>query len=124
LTKHKTTTNTYYNKTKKKDPELEGLGTRILIENMETIAGYIDGAALTGGAAVAGEALLMKGTAGLLNAGRAIIGGSVGAGIKAGASTALGHSDAANIASGIIGGILEEMLGEYYKTEVLDIKLK
>ena len=43
----------------------------------------------------------MEGTSGLLNAGRAIIGASVGSGVAAGASTALGHSDIANVASGI-----------------------
>jgi hypothetical protein len=47
----------------------------------------------------------MEGTGGLLNAGRAIIGASVGSGVAAGASTALGHSDIANVASGIIGGV-------------------
>jgi hypothetical protein len=41
----------------------------------------------------------MGGTAGLMGAGESIIGASVGSGVAAGASTGLGHSDAANIAS-------------------------
>ena len=53
----------------------------------------------------------MEGTSGLLNAGRAIIGASIGSGVAAGASTALGHSDIANVASGIIGGITGRSVG-------------
>ena len=53
----------------------------------------------------------MEGTGGLLNAGRAIIGASVGSGVAAGASTALGHSDIANVASGIIGGVTGRSVG-------------
>ncbi len=56
-------------------------------------------------------ALLMGGTGRLLNAGRAIIGASVGSGVAAGASTALGHSDLANVASGIIGGVTGRSVG-------------
>jgi hypothetical protein len=53
----------------------------------------------------------MEGTGGLLNAGRAIIGASVGSGVAAGASTALGHSDIANVASGLIGGVTGRSVG-------------
>ncbi len=53
----------------------------------------------------------MEGTGGLLNAGRAIIGASVGSGVAAGASTALGHSDLANVASGIVGGVTGRSVG-------------
>jgi hypothetical protein len=46
-----------------------------------------------GGAAAAGEELRMEGTGGLLNAGRVSMGASVGSGVAAGASSALGHSN-------------------------------
>ncbi len=77
---------------------------KIPIEKIETIAGNIGLAALTGGASVAGEALLTGGVAGLMGAGESIFGASVGSGVAAGASTALGNSYAANIVSGIAGG--------------------
>ena len=89
----------------------EGLGNKIPIESIESIASNIGVAALTGGAAAAGEVLLMDGTAGLINAGRSIIGASIGSGVAAGASSALGHSDAANVASGIIGGVAGRSVG-------------
>jgi hypothetical protein len=57
-----------------KDPE--GLGKRIPIENIGTIATNIGAAALTGGAVATGEALVMGGTAGLMGAGESILGAS------------------------------------------------
>ncbi len=89
------------------DPQ--GLGIKFPFENVGTIAGDIGGAALTGGSAAAGDALLMEGTTGLMNAGRA--GASVGTGVAAGASASLGHSDIANVVSGIIHGIRERSVG-------------
>jgi hypothetical protein len=92
-----------------KDPE--GLGKTIPIENIRAIATNIGAAALTGGAAAAGEALVMGGTAGLMRAGESILGASIGSGVAAGASTGLGHSDAGNFASGIIGGVAGRAAG-------------
>jgi hypothetical protein len=92
-----------------KDPE--NLGMKLPIQNIAVLAANIGGAALTGGTAAAGEALLMGGTAGLISSGETIFGASVGSGVAAGASTALGHSDIANVASGIIGGISGRSVG-------------
>jgi hypothetical protein len=76
---------------------------KLPIQNIAVLAANIGGAALTGGTAEAGEALLMDGTAGLISSGETILGASVGSGVAAGASTAFSHSDIANVASGIIG---------------------
>ena len=84
---------------------------KLPIQNIAVLAANIGGAALTGGTAAAGEALLMDGTAGLISSGETIFGASVGSGVAAGASTALGHSDIANVASGIIGGISGRSVG-------------
>ncbi len=56
--------------------------------------------------AAAGKARIMGGTVGLPGSGEAILGAIVGSGVAAGASTALGHSHAANVASSIIGGVV------------------
>ena len=45
----------------KKIKDIEGLGAQIPIQNIGAIAGNIAGAALTGGATAAGEALFMGG---------------------------------------------------------------
>ncbi len=90
----------------------EGLGSKIPIGSIESIASSIGAAALTGGAAAAVEVLLMDGTAGLINAGRTIIGASIGSFVAAGASSALGHSDIANVTSSIIGGIAGRSVGQ------------
>ncbi len=55
-------------KPKKRISDIEGLGKRIPIENIEAIAGNIGAAALTGGASAAGEALLTGGATGLMGA--------------------------------------------------------
>jgi len=79
----------------KKIKDIEGLGAKIPIQNIGAIAGNIAGAALTGGATAATEALVMGGTAGLMGAGESIIGATIGAGVAGGVSTALGNSAAA-----------------------------
>jgi hypothetical protein len=93
-----------------KDPE--GLGKRIPIENIGTLATYIGTAALTGGATAAGEALVMGGTAGLIGAGETILCATIGSGVAAGASTALGNSTAGHIISGVAGGIAGRAAGK------------
>jgi hypothetical protein len=63
----------------------------------------------------------MDGTAGLMVSGEAILaagqilGASLGSGEAAGASTALGHSDIANVASGILGEITGRSVGRTLK---------
>jgi hypothetical protein len=92
-----------------KDPE--GLGKRIPIENIGTLAANIGAAALTGGATAAGEALVMGGTAGLMGAGESILGATIGSGVATGVSTALGNSEAGHIISGVAGGIAGRAAG-------------
>jgi hypothetical protein len=96
-------------KMKINDPE--GLGKTFPIENIGSIAGTIGAAALTGGASAAGEALLMGGTAGLMGAGESILGTTIGSGVAAGASAALGNSTTGHIISGIAGGIAGRAAG-------------
>ena len=96
---------------KPKIKDTEGLGGRIPIQNIENLALTIGGAALTGGATVAGQALLTGGTAGVIASGEAILGASIGSGVTAGASTLFGNTPAGNIASGIIGGIAGGAIG-------------
>ena len=96
---------------KKQVKDKEGLGKIIPIQNIETIAGTIGAAALTGGASAAGEALLMGGTAGLMGAGETILGASIGSGVAAGTSSALGNSHTANFVSGIVGGVVGRAAG-------------
>jgi hypothetical protein len=59
-----------------------------------------------------------------MNAGRAIIGGSIGTGVAAGASMALSIQILQMLQVVLKVGWLVDQLGEYYKTEVLDIKMK
>ncbi len=46
---------------------------------------------------MAGEALLMGGTAGLMGAGETILGAGIGSGVATGTSMTLGHSNVANV---------------------------
>ncbi len=46
-----------------------------------------------------------------MNAGEAILGASIGAGVATGASSVLGQSAFGNIASGIIGGVAGTSIG-------------
>jgi hypothetical protein len=96
---------------KKKIKDTEGIGKILPIENIGTIAATIGGAALTGGASAAGEALLTGGTAGLMGSSEAILGATIGSGVAAGASTALGNSTTGHIISGIAGGIAGRTAG-------------
>jgi hypothetical protein len=96
---------------KKQINDPEGLGKRIPIENVEALAGTIGMAALTGGASAAGEAYLMGGTAGLMGAGESILGASIGSGVAAGASAAMGNSTAGHIISGTLGSIAGRSAG-------------
>lgn len=98
-------------KPKKPINDPEGLGKTIPIQNIGALAGTIGAAALTGGATAAGEALLTGGTAGLMGAGESILGATIGSGVAAGASSALGNSHTANIISGIAGGIAGRAAG-------------
>jgi hypothetical protein len=93
----------------------EGLGKRIRIENVGSIAGNIGMAALKGGAAAAGEAAIFGDVTGVLESGEAILGAVVGSGVASGASTALVHSDVANIAGGIVGGVAGRSVGRVLK---------
>ena len=63
---------------KPKIKDNEGLGSNIPIESLEGLALTIGGAALTGGATAAGEAFVGGGLAGVMNAGEAILGASIG----------------------------------------------
>jgi hypothetical protein len=96
-------------KTKKNDTE--GLGARIPIENIGALAGNIGAAALSGGATVAGEALITGGVAGLMGAGEAILGATIGSGVATGISTALGNSTAGHLISGVAGGVIGRTAG-------------
>jgi hypothetical protein len=98
-------------KPKKLINDTEGIGKRIPIENIEAIAGNIGAAALTGGASAAGEALLTGGVAGLMGAGETILGASIGSGVAAGASTALGNSTVGHFISGVAGGVAGRAAG-------------
>ena len=89
----------------------EGLGSNIPIESLENLALTIGGAALTGGATAAGEAFVSGGLAGVMGAGEAILGASIGSGVATGASSVLGQSAVGNIASGIIGGVAGKSIG-------------
>ncbi len=90
---------------KPKIKDTEKLGTNIPIENLE-------GLALTIGAATAaGEAFVGCGLAGVMGAGEAILGASIGTGVATGASAILGQSAVGNIASGIIGDVAEKSIG-------------
>jgi hypothetical protein len=53
----------------------------------------------------------MGGTAGLMGAGKSIIGATIGAGVAGGVSTALGNSAAGYIISGVAGGIAGRAAG-------------
>ena len=88
---------------KTKINDTEGLGARIPIENIGALAGNIGAAALSGGATVAGEALITGGVAGLMGAGEAILGATIGSGVATGISTALGNSTAGHLISGVAG---------------------
>ena len=99
-------------KKKLKVKDTEGLNAKIPIENIENMALAIGSAALTGGATAAGQALVTGGLTGLMGAGDAIIGASIGSGITTGASLAFGNSAAANIASGVIGGVAGGAIGK------------
>ena len=98
-------------KPKKQINDPEGLGKIIPIENIGSIAGTVGAAALTGGATAAGEALLTGGTAGLMGAGESILGASIGSGVAAAASSALGNSTTGHIISGIAGGVVGRAVG-------------
>jgi hypothetical protein len=96
---------------KPKIKDNEGLGSNIPIESLEGLALTIGGAALTGGATAAGEAFVGGGLAGVMGAGEAILGASIGSGVATGASAVLGQSAVGNIASGIIGGVAGKSIG-------------
>lgn len=98
-------------KPKKLINDTEGIGKIIPIQNVETIAGTVGTAALTGGASAAGEAFFAGGAAGLMNAGETILGASIGSGVAAGTSMALGNSHAANFISGTMGGLAGRAAG-------------
>ena len=103
---------------KPKIKDTESLGGKIPIENIENMALAIGSAALTGGATVAGQALFSGGVAGLMGAGDAIIGASIGSGITTGASLAFGNSTVGNIASGVIGGVAGGVIGRKIKNRL------
>ena len=96
---------------KKKINDPEGLGKIIPFGNIETIAGTVGTAALTGGSSVALEALYTGGTTGLMGAGESILGAGVGSGVAAGLSSALGNSAIGNVISGTVGGFAGRAVG-------------
>ena len=109
--KYKLPPGTFPLKIQKKVNDKEGLGARIPIENIGALAGNIGAAALSGGATVAGEALITGGVAGLMGAGEAILGATIGSGVATGISTALGNSTAGHLISGVAGGVIGRTAG-------------